>query len=65
MCKTLPEPECIVHQLADIYEPSEVRQWTFAPQKLLVRTSPAELIRDGRIDEVMRLVNQLREAVHI
>jgi hypothetical protein len=30
----------------------------------LAGTSPAELIRNGRIDEVMRLVSQLREAVH-
>lgn len=62
--KTLLELEYIVDQLADFYEPNEARQWIFAPQKILGGTSPAELIRDGRIDEVMRLVNQLREAVH-
>jgi hypothetical protein len=62
--KTLLELEYIVDQLADFYEPNEARQWIFAPQKLLEGTSPAELIRSGRIDEVMRLVNQLREAVH-
>ena len=62
--KTLLELEYIVDQLADFYEPNEARQWIFAPQKLLTGMSPAELIRNGRIDEVMRLVNQLREAVH-
>lgn len=62
--KTLLELEYIVDQIADFYEPSEARQWIFAPQKLLGGVSPAELIRDGRIDEVMRLVNQLRDAVH-
>jgi Protein of unknown function (DUF2384) len=62
--KTLLELEYIVDQLADFYEPNEARQWIFAPQKLLVGESPAELIRDGRIDEVMRLVSQLRDAVH-
>jgi transcriptional regulator with XRE-family HTH domain len=62
--KTLLELEYIVDQLADFYEPNEARQWIFAPQKLLGGTSPAELIRVGRIDEVMRLVLQLREAVH-
>jgi Protein of unknown function (DUF2384) len=62
--KTLLELEYIVDQLADFYEPNEARQWIFAPQKLLAGVSPAELIRNGRIDEVMRLVNQLREAVH-
>jgi DNA-binding transcriptional regulator YiaG len=63
--KTLLELEYIIDQLADFYEPSEARQWIFAPQKLLNGTSPAELIRAGRIDDVMRLVGQLRDAVHL
>lgn len=63
--KTLLELEYIVDQLADFYEPNEARQWIFAPQKLLGGISPAELIRTGRIDEVMRLVGQLRDAVYL
>ena len=63
--KTLLELEYIVDQLADFYSPTEARQWIFAPQKLLDGASPAELIRNGRIDEVMRLVSQLREAVYL
>ncbi len=62
--KTLLELEYIVDQLSDFYEPHEARQWIFAPQKHLEGKSPAELIRDGRIDEVMRLVNQVRDAVY-
>jgi len=54
----------IVDQLADIYEPNQARQWIFAPQKLLNGKSPAELIRTGRIDNVMRLIGQLRDAVY-
>src|SRR5205814_1789940 len=63
--KTLLELEYIVDQLSDFYQPNEARQWIFAPQKLLEGTSPAELIRSGRIDKVMQLVNQLRDAVHM
>jgi hypothetical protein len=63
--KTLLELEYIIDQLGDSYEPNEARQWIFAPQELLGGVSPAELIRTGRIDEVMRLVGQLREAVHL
>jgi hypothetical protein len=62
--KMLLELEYIVDQLSDFYEPDEARQWMFAPQKLLDGISPAQLIQDGRIDEVMRLVRQLRDAVH-
>lgn len=63
--KTLLEFEFIVDQLSDLYEPNEARQWIFSPQKHLEGSSPAELIRDGRIDEVRRLVNQLRDAVYV
>ncbi len=63
--KTLLELEYIVDQLSDFYEPNEARQWIFSPQKLLAGTSPAEMIRDGRIDEVLRFVNQLRDSVHM
>lgn len=63
--KILLELEFIIDQLSDFYEPNEARQWIFAPQKHLGGTSPAELIRNGRIDEVRRLVNQLRDAVYL
>lgn len=63
--KTLLELEFIVDQLSDFYAPDEARLWMFSPQKLLGGTAPAELIREGRIDEVRRLVNQLRETVYL
>jgi hypothetical protein len=63
--KVLLELEFIVDQLSDFYEPNEARQWIFSPQKHLKGVSPAELIRDGRIEEVRRLVNQLRDAVYL
>ena len=63
--KLLLELEYIVDQLADFYQPDEARQWLFAPQKLLDGVSPAELIQNGRIDDVMKLVNQLRDAVYM
>jgi Protein of unknown function (DUF2384) len=63
--KILLELEFIVDQLSDFYEPNEARQWIFSPQKLLKGVSPAELIREGRIEEVRRLVNQLRDAVYV
>jgi hypothetical protein len=63
--KILLELEFIVDQLSDFYGPNEARQWIFSPQKLLKGVSPAELIREGRIEEVRRLVNQLRDAVYL
>jgi transcriptional regulator with XRE-family HTH domain len=63
--KTLLELEYVIDQLSDFYEPNEARQWIFAPQKLLNGTSPADMIRNDRMADVMRLVGQLREAVHL
>jgi len=63
--KTLLELEFIVDQLSDFYDPNEARQWIFSPQKHLDGSSPAELIRSGRIDDVRRLVNQLRDSAYI
>ena len=63
--KILLELEFIVDQLSDFYGPNEARQWIFSPQKLLKGVSPAELIREGRIEEVRRLVNQLCDAAYL
>ena len=62
---TLLEIEFIVDQLSDFYEPNETRQWMFSPQKQLDGVSPAELVRNGRIDDVRWLVNRLRDGVYV
>ena len=62
--KTLLEVEYITDLLADFYAPDEARTWMFSAQKLLSGASPAELIQKGRVDEVLRLVGQLREAAY-
>ncbi|HEY3721085.1 MAG TPA: hypothetical protein VGL41_13215 [Roseiarcus sp.] len=63
--KTLLELEYIVDLSADFYEPAEARKWIFSAQKLLSGASPAELIHEGKVDDVLRLVGQLREAAYV
>src|SRR3954447_19217723 len=72
--KAFPRPEAerqllalefIIDQLSDIYEPQEARLWLYAPQRLLANRSPAELIQEGRAQEVIALTNQLRDSVHL
>lgn len=63
--KILLELEYIVDQLSDFYEPNEARQWLFSRQRLLDGESPANLIREGKIDDVMKLVNKIRDAVYM
>lgn len=57
--------EYIVDELSEIYEPNEARQWIFSPQRNLGGKSPAELIQNGKIEEVRNFVNQMREAVYL
>ena len=63
--RTLLELEYIVDQLSDFYEPDEARLWLFSRQKLLNGKTPAELIQKGKTDQVIAVIDQLREAVFI
>ena len=61
--KELLELEYIVDQLSDFYDPREARLFLFSRQRLLSDQSPAELIKNGRIDEVVAFVGRLRDGV--
>ena len=61
----LLELEFVIDKLADIYEPHDARLWLFARQRLLNDQVPAELIQQGRVDEVLASVNQLLDGVHL
>jgi hypothetical protein len=72
--KAFPQPEAeralldleyVVDQLADLYEPDEARLWLFARQKLLNGEIPAELIRQGRTDEVLKIIRQILDGVYV
>lgn len=57
--------EYIVDQLSDFYEPREARLWLFSPQRLFAGKTPADLIQQGRTDEVIRAIDQLRDGVFV
>jgi hypothetical protein len=59
--RTLLDMEYVVDQLANLYEPDEVRLWLFARQKLLGGEVPANLIGEHRTEEVIKVVQQLLE----
>ena len=63
--KLLLELEYIVDQLSDFYEPQDARLWLFARQKLLEGEIPADLIQQGRTEEVIRMLDQLRDGVYL
>lgn len=57
--------EWLVEQLGDFYPPDEARLWLFSHHQLLQGRRPADLIAEGRIDEVLALIDQLRDGAYI
>lgn len=62
--RQLLELEWVVEQLAGLYEPKEARLWLFSRQKGLAGRIPAELIAEGKIDEVLEIIGQLRDSIY-
>jgi hypothetical protein len=63
--RLLLELEWIVDQLSDFYEPKEARMWLFSRQKLFDGKTPAELISEGKTEEVLAAIRQLRDSVFV
>lgn len=57
--------EWLVDQLSDLYQPDEARLWLFSPHTLLEGRRPADLIAEGREEEVLAVIDQLRDGAYI
>ena len=63
--RALLDLEYVVDLLADLYKPDEARIWLLSRQRLLGDARPVDLIRDGRTREVLNMLRQLLEGVHV
>jgi transcriptional regulator with XRE-family HTH domain len=72
--KTEPQPssrdeilrlEWLAGQLAELYPPQEARLWLFSPHKQLKGESPADTIANGRMEDVLRIIAQLKDGAFI
>jgi transcriptional regulator with XRE-family HTH domain len=63
--KLILELEYVLDLLADFYGPSDARLWLLSRQKALAGESPYDLIRRGKIDDVIAAVNRLCGGVHL
>jgi uncharacterized protein (DUF2384 family) len=61
----LLELEFIVQRLREVYTPEEARLWVFGRHKALGGQRPADLILEGRTDEVLRTIDQLTDGVYV
>lgn len=57
--------EWLVGELAELYEPQEARLWLFTPHRLLAGERPADRIQQGKPDDVLALIVQLRDGAFV
>jgi transcriptional regulator with XRE-family HTH domain len=57
--------EWLVGELAEFYPPEEARLWLFSPHRLLGGERPADRIRQGKTDDVLALIAQLRDGAFV
>jgi transcriptional regulator with XRE-family HTH domain len=57
--------EWVIDQLAEFYSPEEARLWLYAPHRLLLGETPANKIAQGSIDEVIAIINQLKDGAYV
>jgi transcriptional regulator with XRE-family HTH domain len=58
--RLLLDIDWLVRQLADFYEPDEARLWLLARHPLLEGDRPFDRIKQGHVDDVLALIDQLR-----
>jgi len=72
--KTEPQPdrlqrlltlEWLVGELAEFYDPDEARLWLFAPNRSLGGERPADRIQQGKVEEVLTIISQLRDGAYV
>ena len=63
--KILLELEYVADRLSEFYSPQEARLWLLSRQKILQGAVPAELIQAGKTDDVIRVIDQLRDEVYL
>jgi transcriptional regulator with XRE-family HTH domain len=57
--------EWLVERLGDLYSPDEARLWLFSRHALLDGRRPADLIADGKTEDVLTLIDQLRDGAYL
>lgn len=57
--------EWLIEQLTQFYDPSEAKLWLFSPNANLAGSRPADLIAEGRTEEVLRVIDQLQSGAYV
>ncbi len=57
--------EWLADQLHEFFPPDQARLWLFAPHRLLGGDTPAARIQQGKHQDVLALIDQLRDGAFI
>lgn len=57
--------EWLASQLHEFYPPDEARLWLFSPHRLLAGQTPADRIQSGAAQDVLALIDQLRDGAFV
>jgi transcriptional regulator with XRE-family HTH domain len=57
--------EWLASQLGEFFAPDEARLWLFSPHRLLAGQSPADRIQSGQAQDVLALIDQLRDGAFV
>lgn len=54
----------LVDRLAELYQPDEAKLWLYSRNQLLGSERPVDLIRDGRMSDVLTVISQLIDGAY-
>ena len=54
----------LTDQLGQVYDPDEARLWLFSPHRDMAGKRPVDLIRNGRIEDVLTIIDRLQTAAY-
>lgn len=57
--------EWLVTELSDFYKPPEARLWLLSPHPLLGGDRPADRIRQGKLNDVLAIIEQLKTGAFV
>ena len=57
--------EWLASELTQFYEPGDAKVWLFSRNRLPAGATPAELIQEDKIDEVLAVIEQLKTGAYV
>ena len=57
--------EWLIRELSEFYPPDEARLWLLSPHPLLVGDRPADRIQQGKLDDVLAIIEQLKTGAYV